>query len=63
MLTRPKKEEGKRRVIVDLSFPEGEGVNAGIPKNVCEGENISYTLPTVADLGDLIAGAGMGSWM
>lgn len=63
MLTRPKKEEGKRRVIVDLSFPEGEGVNAGIPKNVCDGELVNYSLPTVADLGDLIAGAGMGSWL
>lgn len=29
--TVPKRDSPERRVILDLSFPEGEGVNAGIP--------------------------------
>lgn len=63
MLTRPKKEEGRRRVIIDLSFPEGEGVNAGILKNIYEGEPLQYTLPTVLDMCTEIARAGRGSWL
>lgn len=38
LMTRPKKDSLKRRVIIDLSFPEGEGANDGIAKNVYEGE-------------------------
>ena len=31
----PKKDPGKWRLIVDLSFPEGASVNDGIDKNLC----------------------------
>lgn len=63
LMTRPKKEEGKRRVILDLSFPEGRGVNAGILMNCYEGEQLNYTLPTVLDFTALIAAAGAGAWL
>lgn len=61
LLTRPKKESNKRRVIIDLSFPEGEGVNAGIIKNTYEGEVLTYTLPTVLNMCQGIAKAGRGA--
>lgn len=63
MLTRPKKEGDKRRVIIDLSFPDGAGVNAGILKNMYEGEPLQYTLPTVLDMCTEIARAGRGCWL
>ena len=33
LMTRPKKDSDKRRVIMDLSFPQWESVNAGIPRD------------------------------
>lgn len=62
-MTRPKKESHKRRVIIDLSFPEGRGVNAGIPKNSYEGTDATYSLPTISDLAALVAVAGRGAWL
>lgn len=38
LMMRLKKESLKCRVIIDLSFPEGRGVNAGIPKTAGECE-------------------------
>lgn len=52
VMTRPKKDSLERRIIVDLTFPEGQGVNDGIDIYDYYGNNISYTLPS---LGDLIA--------
>ena len=37
----PKKEAGKWRLIVDLSFPEGVSVNNGIEKNLCSLEYVT----------------------
>lgn len=50
VVTRPKKDSIERRVIVDLSYPEGQGVNDGI--DICDyfGTNITYTLPSLGDL-------------
>ena len=49
MMTRPKAEEGKRRVIVDLSFPHG-GVNAYVHPHLYNGQEALHTLPTITDL-------------
>ena len=37
----PKKEPGKWRLIVDLSFPEGASVNDGVKKNLCSLEYVT----------------------
>lgn len=53
IMTRPKSDPGKRRVIVDYSFPEG-GVNAYIGKNKVFGHDIIHRLPTVSAVLDKI---------
>ena len=53
LMTRPKSEEGKRRVIVDLSFPNG-GVNAYIQHHMFNGEQARHSLPTITDLTNLL---------
>ena len=63
LLTRPKKDSDKLRVIIDLSFPEGASVNSGIQKQFYLGEPIKYSLPSILDLGELVKRAGKGSLM
>ena len=48
--TRQKKDSMDRRVILDLSWPRGESVNDGIPKDQYCGESISLKYPTVDTL-------------
>lgn len=48
-MTRPKKNSENRRVIIDLSFPKGEGVNDGIDISSIYGRNTTYTLPNISD--------------
>lgn len=50
LMTRPKKDSDMRRVIVDLSFPKGSGVNAAIDTSAYLGRDISFKLPTISDL-------------
>ena len=45
--TRPKRETGKRRIIMDLSFPMGASVNDGIDKDWYCGTPIKLTYPTI----------------
>lgn len=49
-MTRPKKGSQTRRVIVDLSFPQGAPVNTAIDTTAYLGKDIFYTLPTITDL-------------
>ena len=49
MMTRPKAEAGKRRIIVDLSYGDG-GVNAAIQPHTYGGRVALHTLPTITDL-------------
>ena len=58
IMTRPKQDTTERRVIVDLSFPDG-GVNKYIHKNVVDGEIVSHTLPTVKNAIDIIRDVGV----
>ena len=50
LLTTKKKDSSDRRVVLDLSFPDGTGINGSITKNCLEGKMCGYTLPTVEDL-------------
>lgn len=60
-MTRPKRESEERRVIVDLTFPPGSGVNAGIDITSYYGLNISYTLPNIGDLVSKLQECGQGA--
>ena len=52
-MTREKNEPEKRKVIVDMSYPDG-GVNALIYKNQFNGNPAQHTLPTIASAVDMI---------
>ena len=58
LMTRPKNEVTERRVIVDLSFPDG-GVNKYIPKNIIDGEKVEHKLPTVQQAVNTVIDIGM----
>lgn len=61
LMTCPKKESDNRRVIVDLSYPDGQAVNSGIDTADYLGSNISYTLPTISDLIAKLQQEGQGA--
>lgn len=45
IMTRPKAESSKRRIIIDLSYPPGENVNMGVIKNNYYGSFLRHSLP------------------
>ena len=59
LMTRDKPDGTGKRVIIDLSFPKGHGVNDGILKT----DTPSYQLPTPLDLADLILQSGQGCFL
>ena len=61
LMTRPKSTAGKRRIIVDLSYPRGKSVNTGIPRREFLGKVQTYTLPTVSMVGDRLRTLGTNS--
>lgn len=61
VMTRPKKDTLDRRVIVDLTYPQGYGVNAGINVEDYFGKNITYSLPTLGDLVSRLQVCGKGA--
>lgn len=63
MMTRPKKDSSKRRVIIDLSYPEGLSVNDGIDINCIYGRNSTYTLPSINDLTAYVVNFGQSAWL
>ena len=56
----PKKETDERRVILDLSFPKGNGINDFINKEEYLGEKMLTVYPNVDDLVQLIELKGRG---
>ena len=60
LMTRPKRESSELRVILDLSFPQGASVNAGIPGGVLDGQPFKLRLPRPADLAHKIIRHGKG---
>lgn len=63
MMTRPKKNTQKRRVIIDLSFPQGKSVNDGIDITSIYGRNSKYTLPSISDLTEYVKTFGKSAWI
>ena len=60
LLTRPKQDSDKRRMILDLSFPAIGSVNAGIPSNQLDSAPFKLTLPTPHVLANRIRQLGHG---
>ena len=58
--TRPKRGSMERRVIMDLSFPQGRSVNYGIDKNYYCGEEVLLTYSTIDTLAKGINELGTG---
>lgn len=63
LMTRPKRDSENRRVIVDMSFPEGQAVNDGINIASIYGKDTTYTLPSVQDLAALIQQSHTTAWL
>lgn len=53
LMSRPKANTTKRRIIVDLSYPEGSGINSFVTKNHIFGVEIQHTLPAVEQALDI----------
>ena len=60
MMTRDKPNPPYRRVIIDLSFPQGQSINAGIPKDQYLGTPFVLKLPTVDTITDQVRTLGKG---
>ena len=60
MMTREKPNAPSRRVIIDLSFPQGQSVNAGIPKDQYLFTPFVLKLPTVDTIIDQVKALGRG---
>ncbi len=58
--TVPKRDSVDRRVIVDLSYPQGKSVNDAIDKLIYEGEEVDLQYPSVDDLAAAIQLHGKG---
>ena len=63
LMVRPKKEEGKFRVILDLSFPCGMSVNSFIPRLSFDGAPYKLRLPTALDFAEIISSFGHGCYI
>ena len=60
LMTRPKKNSDKRRIIMDLSYPAGTSINSGIPQG--EYQDLAYKLhyPTIDTFVEHILHMGQG---
>ena len=63
LMTRPKKGSTTLRVIVDLTWPHGGSVNAGIRKGQYQGQPCTYSLPNIMDAADEVARLGPGCYL
>lgn len=63
LMSRPKKDSDKRRVIADLTYPEKCSINAYIMKNGVWGETRCHSLPTVEALVEKLKIVGSGAYM
>ena len=63
LMTRPKKDSDNRRVIVDLSWPEGAAVNDGIPEHWYIDGQATITLPTVEYMEQRLLQLGPGAFL
>lgn len=58
LMTREKANKSERRIIVDLSFPPGNGPNSFVVKNQVFGKLLPHLLPSVNDAVQIIAAMG-----
>ena len=63
LMTRPKRGSLFRRVIVDLSWPEGFSVNDGISKRDYIDGPMTISLPTTDDMERAVVRAGRGAFL
>ena len=56
----PKKDSTQRRMILDLSFPEGNSINEGINKDLYFGMEEKLVLPSIDALADRVMELGPG---
>ena len=63
MMIRDKRDSEDKRIVVDLSFPLGKSVNAGIKKGCYQGQQIHFSLPSITDLAQLIIDEGPGTFI
>ena len=61
VMSRPKPYSSRRRMIVDLSWPLGASVNAGIDKNSYLDSDFVLTFPTVDDITNELVKLGPGA--
>ena len=61
IMTRPKRASTERRVILDLSYPLGDSVNAAIPANELDGCPFKMRLPNPWNLARGILDCGRGA--
>ena len=63
ILTAPKRDPGKIRVIFDLSYPPKASVNHFTPRDSFLGEPAQCALPKFEDIVSFIVKQGEGSWL
>ena len=63
IMTKPKRDPGKYRIIVDLSWPRGQSVNSGVVSGAYLGQPSKYSLPSMIDLSALVVNHGPGSFV
>ena len=63
LMTRPKKGSVFRRVIIDLSWPQGRSVNDGISRTEYVDGPMTISLPTTDDMERAVVRAGKGSFL
>ena len=63
LMTRPKKDTEKVRVITDLSMPAGHSINDFTPTDTWDSAPFKLTLATARSYADAIAAMGRGVWM
>ena len=61
-MTREKPGAPHRRVIIDLSFPAGESVNAGVDSEQYLGSKFLLTLPTIDTITNKLVKLGKGAY-
>ena len=60
VMTRPKQDSSDFRVILDMSYPPGDGVNAYIPSTALDGAEFKLRLPSPLDLAARMRECGRG---
>ena len=60
-MTREKQNSDKRRIIIDLSWPAGHSVNAGVDKDSYLGSEFALSFPSIDDVTQNLRCLGPGA--